>query len=164
LHDDHADRVRDDVVQLAGDSDPLLGDGEPRLLLALSLEALGAMGQQRGLGPLASQGEADAVGGSEHEPGRHGVLEPAASREQIDEIAGEESAAAERARDECSTAVSVGAEGVEDDEEGEPMLERRLVGARFVDQYHLEPDGHEHDRKHDGRSAPPPRDGNGDKE
>ena len=42
LHGDHAHRVGQDVVQLAGDAQPLLGDGSPGLLLALSLQVGGA--------------------------------------------------------------------------------------------------------------------------
>ena len=38
LHDHHADRVRDDVVQLTGDPGPLLGDCLPFLLLAFPLQ------------------------------------------------------------------------------------------------------------------------------
>ena len=37
LEDHHADRVRDDVVELARDARSLLGDGNPRRRLALPL-------------------------------------------------------------------------------------------------------------------------------
>jgi hypothetical protein len=42
LHDHHADAVGDDVVQLAGDTDTLLGGRHAHLLLALALERGGA--------------------------------------------------------------------------------------------------------------------------
>ncbi len=90
LHHDHADRMRDDVVQLAGDPDSLLGDREPGLLLALPLQALGALRETRRLGPLPPESEADSVGGGKHEPGRHGVFDPGPAREEVDEIGGEE--------------------------------------------------------------------------
>ena len=58
----------------------------------------------------------------------------------------------------------MGAEGVEDDEQGDPVLERWLVGAGVVDQPDLEPDRGEHERKDDGRRPPPPGERNGDQE
>ena len=68
LQHHHADRVGDDVVQLAGDPGPLLGDGEPRGDLALALGLLRALLRARGLlGPLAV-GEAAEPG--ERERGR----------------------------------------------------------------------------------------------
>ena len=41
LHGDHAHRVRDDVVQFAGDAQTLLGHGPARLFLALAFEPFG---------------------------------------------------------------------------------------------------------------------------
>ena len=43
LHHHDADRVRDHVVHLAGDSRALVGHGGPRLLLALGLEQQGPL-------------------------------------------------------------------------------------------------------------------------
>ena len=67
LHGDHAHRVGEDVVQLAGDAQPLLGDGPPGLLLALSLQVGGALFEL----------------GDEQAPGAHVVAEqPAAGDDQ----------------------------------------------------------------------------------
>ena len=52
---DHGDRVRHDVVQLAGDAGPLLGDGRARLLVALALELQGTRAQP----PLALAAQPD---------------------------------------------------------------------------------------------------------
>ena len=67
LHGNHAHRVGENVVELARDPQPLLGDGPPSLLLALSLQ-IG--------GPLFELGDEQA-------PGAHVVAEqPAAGDEQ----------------------------------------------------------------------------------
>jgi hypothetical protein len=59
--------VGEDVVQLAGDAQPLLGDGPPGLLLALSLQVGGALFEF----------------GDEQAPGAHVVAEqPAAGDDQ----------------------------------------------------------------------------------
>jgi hypothetical protein len=154
--------MRDDVMQLAGDPNPLLGNGEPRLLLALPLQALGTVGQKRGLDPLAAEGKAHSVGGGKHEPGRHGVFEPAPTRNEVDEIADDDGTTAERAGNDRPAALGMGAEGVEDDEQGDPMLEGRLVRAGIVNERDLEPDRGEHECKDDGRCPPPPGEGKGD--
>jgi hypothetical protein len=156
--------MRDDVVELTGDPNPLLGNGEPRLLLALPLQALGTVGQKRGLDPLAAQGEADSVGGRKHEPGGHRVLDRGVTRDKIDEIAHEDGSSAERAGNERPTAFRMGSEGVEDDEQGDPKLEGRLVRVGLVDQRNLETDRGEHERKDDRRRPPPPRERNRDQE
>ena len=57
LHDHHRDVVRHHVVQLARDPRPLVGDGEPGLLLALVLELDRARGERGGeLLPAAHDG------------------------------------------------------------------------------------------------------------
>jgi hypothetical protein len=148
--------MRDDVVELAADPHPLLGDREPGPLLALALQALSALGQDSGLPPLAAEREADSVGGGKHEPGRHGVFGPGLTSEEEDEIAADDGNGAERAGDDRPTPFGMRADGVEDDEQGDPMLERRLVGAGVVDQPDLERNRGEDERKDDGRRPPPP--------
>jgi hypothetical protein len=46
LDDDQADVVRDDVVELLGDAQPLLGDRALGQQLALAVQALGALAQR----------------------------------------------------------------------------------------------------------------------
>jgi hypothetical protein len=156
--------MRDDVVELTRDSDPLLGNGEPSPLLALALQALSAAGEERGLDPLAAEREADSVGGGKHEPGGNGLFKRGPTREEVDEIAANDGTAAKPAGNDRAAAFSLGAEGVEDDEQCDPMLERRLIRACLVDERDLEPDRGEHERKDEGRRAPPPGEGHGDHE
>ena len=66
LQHHHADRVGDDVVQLAGDPGALLGDGDARRHLALALGLARALLRRLGLhGPLALR-EAAEPGEREH--------------------------------------------------------------------------------------------------
>ena len=71
LHDHHADRVRDDVVQLGGDPRALVADRERRELLALALELLRALGEAgRDEVALADRAAGDP-GGADEQDGRH---------------------------------------------------------------------------------------------
>ena len=72
---------------------------------------------------------------------------------EVDEISADEDSAADGARDERPTSFGMCAEGVEDDEQRDPVLERRLIGADLVDERDLEPDRCEHDARR-RRSAP----------
>ena len=62
LHDDHADRVGDDVVQLPGDPQPLLGDGRLGRPLAIPVETLDVAGQRRLSRAALTDGEAGEIG------------------------------------------------------------------------------------------------------
>ena len=70
LHGDHAHRVGEDVVQLVGDAQPLLGDGASGLLLALTLQVGGALFEL----------------GDEQAPGAHVVAEQPAAGDEHDGV------------------------------------------------------------------------------
>ena len=69
LEHHHADRVGDDVVQLARDPGALLGDGDPRRRLALALGLGGALLGRLGLLGALAQGEAGEPGDARTAPG-----------------------------------------------------------------------------------------------
>ena len=76
LHDDHAERMRDDVVQLARDPRLLLGRGAPRVGLASVLEPVGLLLDLADVRPA----RADAVA---EQPERHQEHEP---RQRVAEL------------------------------------------------------------------------------
>ena len=65
LHRDDAHRVRDHVVQLLGDVQPLVGDGPLRLFVALALERRGALFELLGVEPAVANGRAEQIGRGE---------------------------------------------------------------------------------------------------
>ena len=122
LQHDHADRVRDDVVQLARDPRPLLGDGRARPLVALDDQLA-----------LARPPAPDRASG---EP------EPAEDREEEDRVAEEVDEACPRSRprssrrarprprgraDDRPTARGVRSDRVDGDHEADRERERVLV-------------------------------------
>jgi hypothetical protein len=71
LDDDQADVVRDDVVELLGDAQPLLGDRALGQQLALAVQVLGALAQRLEARAAAADVEPDPAGDGAQHPGGH---------------------------------------------------------------------------------------------
>jgi hypothetical protein len=84
LHVDRGQRVRDDVVQVAGDPQPLLLGAALRLLLACALGQLEPLEQQLNVGAAIAQGL-----GGEHGNGDEGHMGGGLQGERAGMVSGE---------------------------------------------------------------------------
>jgi hypothetical protein len=127
LDGNDADRVRDDVVELAGNPRPLLGNCDASLLIAFPGEGIRELFERRCAQAASLERPAHEPGPADEQddPGVFGGAAPVLAR-------GRDPAGSERdgATDEGSSKGAMGADRVDGDQEGDVLGQRRLGGIR----------------------------------
>jgi hypothetical protein len=111
------------------DCRPLGGDGRPRLLLALALEARAAVRQRLDLLPPASQRVAESPGAAHDEPPRERVVDAHVAGDEPPQVVGDPHGRDRHGGHDRGAPRGVGGKRVEGDQRGKPGLQRSLVVA-----------------------------------